>query len=152
MKSKNKNFIFYNIQSGGMAYYNKSKSDKWITPKSLYDELNKEFSFNYDPCPIDWDAKTHEDGLLIDWGTRSFVNPPYSNVKNWIKKCYEEQQKGKLIVLLINSITDTIAFHKYIYKKPNVEIRFIKGILKFTKPDSDKQQPNVKPSMIVIFR
>jgi len=36
------------------GYMPKSKNDKWATPKELYDEWNKEFKFNYDPCPITW--------------------------------------------------------------------------------------------------
>ena len=30
-----------------MAYIPKSKSDKWATPKELYDKLNEEFNFNF---------------------------------------------------------------------------------------------------------
>lgn len=26
-------------------------SDNWATPKELYDKLNAEFNFEYDPCP-----------------------------------------------------------------------------------------------------
>jgi phage N-6-adenine-methyltransferase len=133
------------------SYYPKSKSDKWITPKNLYDKLNEEFKFDFDPCPIDWDINTHPDGLLIDWGLSSFCNPPYSNVKEWIKKAHTEWKKGKKVVMLINAITDTQAFHTYIYNQ--AEIRFIKGRLSFIPLDNLlKKAPNVKPSMIVIFK
>ncbi len=27
-------------------------SDDWATPKKLYDELDAEFHFDYDPCPL----------------------------------------------------------------------------------------------------
>ena len=128
----------------------KSKSDKWMTPKELYDDLNTEFSFNFDPCPIDW-KEGDADGLSIDWGTCSFVNPPYSKVAHWIKKAHDEWEKGKTVVMLINAITDTIAFHKYIYGK--AELRFIKGRVTFIDPaNPDKKAPNVKPSMLVIFK
>ena len=135
-----------------MAYFPKSKSNKWQTPPDIYDLLNQEFKFNYDPCPIDWKA---EDGcgLLKNWGSSTFCNPPYSDVKAWIKKAYDENQNGKLVVMLINAITDTIAFHKYIYNNPNVELRFIKGRLKFINPEYPEiKNPNIKPSMIVIFK
>jgi len=33
------------------AYMPKSKNDKWGTPKEIYDKLNAEFSFNFDPLP-----------------------------------------------------------------------------------------------------
>lgn len=130
----------------------KSKSDKWETPPEVYDPLNKEFDFNFDPCPITW-KEGDPDGLSIDWGTRTFCNPPYSNTAKWIEKAYNESKKGKLVVLLTNAVTDTIAFHKYIYNQPGVEIRFIKGRIKFINPEErNKRMPNVKASMVVIFR
>jgi site-specific DNA-methyltransferase (adenine-specific) len=128
----------------------KSKSDKWETPKELYDELNKEFSFNFDPCPITW-KEGDADGLQVEWGSSTFCNPPYSKVALWIKKAYDEWKKGKQVVMLINAITDTKAFHEYIYG--NAELRFLKGRIKFIDPaNPKKQQPNVKPSMLVIFK
>ena len=133
-----------------MSYIPKSKSDKWITPPEIYDPLNDEFHFNYDPCPIDWKDEDI-DGLTTDWGSISFVNPPYSKTALWIKKAYDESNKDKIVVMLINAITDTIAFHKYIYNKN--EIRFIKGRIKFINPNNPNiRSPNVKASMIVIFK
>jgi phage N-6-adenine-methyltransferase len=132
-----------------MSYFPKSKSDKWETPIDLYNSLNDEFKFNHDPCPIDW-TEGDPDGLLTEWGSVSFVNPPYSKVKHWIKKSSDESKKNKTVVMLINAITDTIAFHEYIYNK--AEIRFIKGRIKFISPNNPKCQPNVKGSMIVIFK
>ena len=53
--------------------------------------------------------------------------------------------------MLINAITDTIAFHKYIYNI--AEIRFIKGRIKFIDPTNPiKRNPNVKASMVIIFK
>jgi site-specific DNA-methyltransferase (adenine-specific) len=132
------------------AYIPKSKTDNWQTPKELYDSLNKEFNFDCDPCPINY-TNNSPDGLLIEWGKSTFCNPPYSKTKLFIKKAYEEWKKGKNIVLLINAITDTIAFHKYIYNQ--AEIRFIKGRIKFINPEKPElKTPNVRPSMIVIFK
>ena len=132
-----------------MSYIPKSKSDTWQTPPEIYDKLHQEFNFNYDPCPIDW-VESDGDGLLKEWGTRTFCNPPYSKNKLWIKKASEESKKGKLIVMLLNVVTDTIAFHEYIYNK--AELRFIKGRIKFINPDKPElRTPNVKGSMIVIF-
>ena len=132
------------------GYMPKTKSDNWITPPKLYDELNKEFKFNFDPCPITW-KEGDPDGLSIDWGSSTFCNPPYSKVALWIKKAYDEWKKGKKIVMLINAITDTKAFHEYIYNK--AELRFIKGRISFIDPNNPtKKQPNVKASMLVIFK
>lgn len=119
-------------------------TDNWRTPTKLFEELNKEFDFNFDPCPLA-DPPLF-DGLAIDWGERSFVNPPYSNLKQWCKKAYEEYMKGKLVVMLIPSRTDTIAWHEYIMRA--TEIRFIKGRLKF----GDSKNPAPFPSAIIIFK
>ena len=132
------------------GYMPKSKTDKWKTPPEIYNKLNEEFKFDFDPCPINW-KEGDPDGLIIEWGKSNFVNPPYSNVSKWIKKGYEEFKKGKKVVMLINAITDTKAFHEYI--NGNSEIRFIKGRVKFINPDKpDIKTPSPKPSMIVIFK
>lgn len=132
-----------------MGYLPKSKSDKWQTPPEIYDPLNAEFKFNYDPCPITW-KEGDDDGLTTEWGSSTFCNPPYSATAKWIKKAYDESKKGKVVVMLINAVTDTIAFHQYIYNK--AEIRFLKGRIKFINPTNPtKRAPNVKASMVVIF-
>lgn len=128
----------------------KSKSDKWMTPPEVYNPLHEEFKFNYDPCPIDW-KEGDADGLKAEWGTSTFCNPPYSQTAKWIEKAHNESLKGKTVVMLINAITDTIAFHKFIYGK--AEIRFIKGRIRFINPaEPDKRAPNVKASMFVIWK
>jgi site-specific DNA-methyltransferase (adenine-specific) len=132
------------------AYMPKSKSDKWATPTELYNQLNERFNFNFDPCPIDW-KEGDPDGLMIEWGTSTFCNPPYSNVAKWIQKAAEEHRKGKKVVMLINAITDTKAFHEYIYKKAGVDVEFLKGRIKFVKPDGTVGQASPKASMLVIF-
>jgi hypothetical protein len=115
----------------------------WKTPKSVYQILDAEFHFDFDPCPTDPDF----DGLDIEWGNRNFVNPPYGReLPKWIQKGYDEWQKGRMIVFLIPSRTDTKWWHDYCMKA--TEIRFIKGRLKF---DEHKNSAPF-PSAIVIFK
>ena len=85
------------------------------------------------------------DGLKVEGGKSNFCNPPYSDLKTWLKKGYEESLKGKTVVFLIPSRTDTIAWHDYVMKAK--EIRFIKGRLKFG--GSKNSAPF--PSALVIF-
>ena len=131
-----------------MSYFPASKSDKWMTPSDLYKTLDDEFHFDHDPCPITW-TPTDPDGLTTNWGSSSFVNPPYSQTAKWIAKSHAEWKRGKTVVMLINAITDTRAFHDYIYGQ--AELRFIRGRLRFTMP-TGKTGPSPRPSMIVIFR
>ena len=121
-----------------------STTDNWSTPKDVYRTLDAEFGFDFDPCPLA--DKPLFDGLKTEWGEVTFVNPPYSQIKAWCKKAYEEWQKGKTVVMLIPSRTDTKYWHDYIMKAS--EIRFIRGRLKFG--DSKNSAPF--PSAIIVFR
>lgn len=140
-----------------MKNRNLKNTDNWETPKYLYDELNKEFNFNFDPCPISYDEIIPEnDGLLIEWKERNFINPPYSRKlkEAFVKKGIEESKKGKLCVFLLPVSTSTKLFHDYI--KPNAkEIRFLKGRVKFigvnTKGEKVTNKCGMHDSMIVIF-
>lgn len=131
-----------------------SNSNEWSTPQDFFDELNKEFHFDLDPCSTDENHKcdlyyTKEtDGLAQDWGGhRVFCNPPYGTaIKAWVRKCYYESLKeNTLVVMLIPARTDTSYFQDYIYHR--AEIRFIRGRLRFSNKD-----PAPFPSMLVIFR
>lgn len=122
----------------------KSERQNWKTPKRFYEELNREFAFDFDPClttRVDWET----DGLNREWGKCNFVNPPYSDIKRWVAKSWLEFQKGKRVVLLIPSRTDTKWWHEYCMKA--TEIRFIEGRLRF---DEHKNAAPF-PSCLVIF-
>jgi site-specific DNA-methyltransferase (adenine-specific) len=115
----------------------------WQTPKAVYDMLDAEFHFTFDPCP----HNPTFDGLEISWKSSNFVNPPYGReIGKWLKKGYEESLYGKTVVFLIPSRTDTRWWHDYVMKAK--EIRFIKGRLKFG--NSKNSAPF--PSAIVIFK
>lgn len=115
----------------------------WRTPEIIYDKLNQEFLFDCDPCPVN----PAFDGLKIEWGKCNFVNPPYGReINKWLKKGYEEWKKGKTVVFLIPSRTDTRWWHNYVMKAN--EIRFIKGRLKFQGAKNSAPFP----SCIVIFK
>lgn len=47
--------------------------DDWATPPYFYDELKKEFDFNFDPCPYKHDVEEWN-GLEIEWGNNLFIN------------------------------------------------------------------------------
>lgn len=115
----------------------------WKTPKAVYQTLDAEFSFDYDPAPF----HPTVDGLTSEWGNVNFVNPPYGReLPKWIYKDFEQWQQGKTVVFLIPSRTDTRWWHDCCMKA--TEIRFIKGRLYFD--DGDGRAPF--PSAIVVFK
>lgn len=132
----------------------KSNADEWETPQDLYDQLNEEFSFNLDPCSTEENHKAvmyfteKENGLKQSWGgCRVFCNPPYSKVKQWVRKAYYESHKaGTIVVMLLPARTDTKWFQDYCLHRS--EIRFLRGRLRFSGAKFNAPFP----SMLVIFR
>lgn len=120
------------------------KSDEWQTPQELFDQLSAEFGpFDMDVAANIKNSKcfyfagldTKEDGLQSSWMKVNWCNPPYSQVKEFIAKAAEQQKLGKVTVMLIPARTDTRFFHDYIYQQPRVEVRFLRGRLKFINPN-----------------
>lgn len=131
-----------------------SNTEEWATPQLFFDEIQKEFHLDQDVCATGENAKCvgfwskDNNGLIQDWNKmRCWMNPPYGRtIGNWVMKA--ATGGASIVVCLLPARTDTRWFHDYIYNKPNVEIRFIKGRLKFG--DSKNSAPF--PSMIVIFK
>lgn len=59
-----------------------SNTNEWATPKALFEELDKEFHFNLDPCATPENAKCkhfytiEDDGLIQGWGGVSCILQP----------------------------------------------------------------------------
>jgi hypothetical protein len=119
-----------------------SQKQNWQTPEIFYRELNKEFRFDFDPCPID----PQFDGLSVEWKGSNFVNPPYNQIAKWLLKGVEEWKKGRTIVFLIPSRTDTRWWHEYVMQAN--EIRFVKGRLKF----GGAKNSAPFPSAIIVYK
>ena len=59
-----------------------SKSDEWATPQEIFDELDREFHFDLDPCATSSNRKCEnfytlqENGLSHSWGVQSLLQSP----------------------------------------------------------------------------
>lgn len=116
------------------------------TPKGIFEELNKEFNFDLDPCSSDSKPNNLEtpfyftkeqDGLKQDWSKYKsiFINPPFNQLPsmNWVDKILFElgKNKGQIIVLFVPVKTETKWFHKLINSKYLKELRFQRGRVTF---------------------
>ena len=89
-----------------------------------------------------------QDGLKHPWKGTVWCNPPYGRgIGQWVRRALFASVSGSTVVMLLPARTDTKWFHDYIYKRNNVEIRFIRGRLKFG--GSKNSAPF--PSMVVVF-
>lgn len=130
-----------------------SKSNEWATPQWLFDELNKEFNFDLDPCSTHDNAKClkhftlEDDGLSKSWrGHNVFMNPPYGRqIGLWVRKAYEESTLGATVVCLVPARTDTKWWHEYAALG---EVRFLRGRVKF----GGSKHGAPFPSAVVIFK
>lgn len=122
-----------------------SKSVHWATPAGVYEDLHREFNFDFDPCPL---GEVEADGaapLFSQWRNRRvFCNPPYNKA---LVPFLQRAPEAEIAVFLLPARTDTKWFHDIIL--PNAkEVRFVKGRLKF----GDAKNSAPFPSMIVVFR
>ncbi len=133
-----------------------SKTEMWETPQDLFEELNNEFHFSLDVCATAENAKCEKyytpeiDGLSQPWNGTVWCNPPYGRqIGKWVfAASVASGVRNATVVMLLPARTDTRWFHDYIYQKERVEIRFIKGRLKF----GGSKNGAPFPSMICIFR
>ena len=136
-----------------MKNRNLKHSDNWQTPQDLYNKLNNEFNFDFDPCPL----HSSFNGLLINWKQSNFINPPYSKElkKDFVLKAIEQSKQGKVCVLLLPVSTSTKLFHNY--NLPNAkEIRFLEKRVKFlginTKGEFVNNKSPMHDSMVVVLK
>ena len=132
-----------------------SATDNWSTPQDFFDKLNDEFHFTLDVCADENNHKCEHyytkeiDGLSRPWIGTIWCNPPYGRkIGEWVRRALFASVAGNTVVMLLPARTDTKWFHDYIYRRDNVEIRFIKGRLKF----GGCKNSDPFPSMVVIFR
>ena len=86
-----------------------SKTDQWATPQDFFDELDREFHFDLDPCADEQNHKAEmyftkeDDGLSKDWsGHRVFCNPPYGRaIGKWVEKSFREGTKDDTLVVML---------------------------------------------------
>lgn len=122
----------------------RSQSTEWATPKAVYQMLDAEFHFDFDPCPINGKVDGTR-ALLNLWdGRRVFCNPPYD--RRSITRFLKLWPHAEIAVYLLPVKTDSHWFHEICLPHAR-EIRFIKGRLTF----GDAKHNAPFPSMVVVM-
>ena len=122
----------------------------WLTPPALYERLNAEFHFNFDPCP--YPKPEDYDSLVLPWEKSNYVNPPFRprdgvNGKGptaFVHKAIAEHKlgRGSVLVLPVQSYVMLLA------AVPGIQIRSL-GRVKWE--DVDTREPMKGPSPICAF-
>jgi len=79
----------------------------WLTPPDLYADLDRQYHFDFDPCPFP--LPEGFDGLTCEWGQSNYINPPFGSIMHegkrkgmtaWVRKALAERAKGKRVVMV----------------------------------------------------
>ena len=137
-----------------------NENDEWATPNLQLKKAMMDFDVLpfLDVCATETNRKftsffsKETDGLSQDWNCDFFMNPPYSEIKLWMKKAHEEHLKNNVTALiLVYAKTDTKWWHEFV--ENIAEVHFIKGRLKFVKPDGTISKNSAPyPSCWIIYR
>ena len=73
----------------------------WITPPELYESLDNEFHFDFDPCP--YPNPKNYDSIKLEWKNMNYVNPIFRRKDSdhkygptaFARKAIDEQKKGR---------------------------------------------------------
>lgn len=102
-----------------------SDSDRYFSPQELLDLVLAQWgSIDLDPC---WDpeslvkAKKHfdirrgQDGLILPWSGRVFLNPPYSNTSSWIVRAAQHAAAGGEVLALVQASVGSSYWKSYVW-------------------------------------
>jgi hypothetical protein len=113
-------------------------SDEWYTPKELFDQLDINFDLDV-ASPIDNNSRVpasrkytiEDDGLVLPWEGRVWMNPPYSKPSPWVSKWLEH---GNGLALL------PMAKSRWFNDLMQTEAKFVllPSTFKFDSPDGKK--------------
>jgi len=132
----------------------KGETDTWFTPDDIFKKL--EICFDLDPCtqtyrPFDTAINVFcedlgDDGLLLPWSGRVWLNPPYGRgIDAWLKKL---QRHGDGIALVF-SRTETTWAQQCLGLADAVN--FLKGRISFIRADGSKSTNAANGSMLLAF-
>lgn len=156
-----------------MSKYNfDSKSSDYLTPESIYKPILEELGrdqFDCDVCCSEanipaiarftldgffvYNRKLGEaDGLTGGWSPINWMNPPFRTCSKWVKKAYDEQQKGNTTYSILPVRTETKFWHDYILNNPDVEIRWLRKGIKFLNSNGEEMGVFKNALAIVVFK
>jgi len=123
----------------------------WLTPSGIYQKLNDEFHFDFDPCPHP--KPEGFDGLSVEWGISNYVNPPFRRKDGngigptaFVRKAIEEQKKCKSSVLVL-----PVQSYVNLLLEAGAELRSM-GRIKWLEIDTLKETKQPSPICCFILR
>lgn len=123
----------------------------WLTPPDFYAPLDAEFRFDFDPCPC-----PRPDGynsLVVPWGKRNYVNPPFLHSDSpfggpaaFVRKAIAERENGNTSVLVL-----PVPWSIGLLMAAGAEIRY-GGKVRWIDVSTGKQCARNAPQVLAVLR
>ena len=144
-----------------MKYNFEQNRSDYLSPPELVnmalEDINKDW-FNLDVCcteenipALNYYKYDKNDGLKENWSKFNWCNPPYNECEKWVKKAYDEQQKGNTTVMLIPVRTETKYYHDYILFNPHVKIKWLRKGYQFLNPETKEPMGVFKNALALVY-
>lgn len=145
------------------------KQGVYRTPGNFMAVVRREFSISFDLAACADNAQaldfyTKEANSLtrswkLDLGWL-WLNPPYSNIEPWARRCWEESQDGARILFLAPASVGADWYADWVHEK--AEVRYLRGRLAFeftypldykdpAKAGKPNKDPYPKDLMLVVY-
>lgn len=143
------------------------KVDDRATTQEDFERLSERFG----PFDLDVAASAHnakcsnyftmeDDGLSREWYGNVWCNPPYSNIPAWVEKAHEQRVNCDSITMLLPANRTEQAWWQDLIEPERIdgdgglEVRFLRGRMRFIAHDDDQIRPNSRPPFgccVVLF-
>lgn len=160
----------------GVAHVKTAQRDDWGTPREEFAAWHKRFGFTLDVCAAPYNAKLPryfgegglaQDGLAMSWaGERWFCNPPFSKIKRWLDKAWNEMNPNLSaisplgVMLLPASRTEQKWWHELVepYRDGRTDLgpvkfwtEFVEGRTHYEPPPGVKASTPTFGSVLLIW-
>lgn len=127
------------------------------TDPALFAELDARFGFTLDVAASDANAKCaryftkEQDGLGQSWaGERVWCNPPYSDIRPWVRKARLEVDAQCVVMLLPANRTEQAWWQDEVepwrdQRGSSCRVEFLRGRRRFVAPGAEAIGPNERP-------
>lgn len=134
------------------------ESDRYFTsPEIMALVLEQWGEVDLDPCwdPLSivvatnrYDIREGQDGLVLPWTGKVFLNPPYSDPAPWLARAAQHAAAGGEVLAIVNAGTGTKTWMKHVW--PYTRVCFLSPRPKFSRP-SGKETWNSADSAVLYY-